>query len=158
MQFCGSLNILWHCLSLGLEWKLRNEITKRVSVDGTVLNVSWAKKVAWFCLATFSYRHTSASGQSWFDQQVSLPCTKYSKARESGRKENVITVQGQGDSGRINGPRETQTTSCILLPNNHWPIFCSTCWSPWRVCHMRLSVFRTLRILTILSFHVRLSR
>ena len=22
MQLCGSLNILWHCLSLGLEWKL----------------------------------------------------------------------------------------------------------------------------------------
>ena len=22
VQFCGSLNILWHCLSLGLEWKL----------------------------------------------------------------------------------------------------------------------------------------
>ena len=22
MQFCSSLNILWHCLSLGLEWKL----------------------------------------------------------------------------------------------------------------------------------------
>ena len=22
MQLCGSLSILWHCLSLGLEWKL----------------------------------------------------------------------------------------------------------------------------------------
>ena len=22
MQLCGGLNILWHCLSLGLEWKL----------------------------------------------------------------------------------------------------------------------------------------
>ena len=22
LQLCGSLNILWHCLSLGLEWKL----------------------------------------------------------------------------------------------------------------------------------------
>ena len=22
VQFCGSLSILWHCLSLGLEWKL----------------------------------------------------------------------------------------------------------------------------------------
>ena len=22
MQLCGSLNILWHCLSLGLLWKL----------------------------------------------------------------------------------------------------------------------------------------
>ena len=22
MQLCDSLNILWHCLSLGLEWKL----------------------------------------------------------------------------------------------------------------------------------------
>ena len=22
MQFCGSSSILWHCLSLGLEWKL----------------------------------------------------------------------------------------------------------------------------------------
>ena len=22
MQLCGSLNILWHCLSLGVEWKL----------------------------------------------------------------------------------------------------------------------------------------
>ena len=22
MQLCGSLSILWHCVSLGLEWKL----------------------------------------------------------------------------------------------------------------------------------------
>jgi len=22
MQLCGGVNILWHCLSLGLEWKL----------------------------------------------------------------------------------------------------------------------------------------
>ena len=22
VQLCGSLNILWHCLSLGMEWKL----------------------------------------------------------------------------------------------------------------------------------------
>ena len=22
MQLCGSLSLLWHCLSLGLEWKL----------------------------------------------------------------------------------------------------------------------------------------
>ena len=26
MQFCGSLSILWHCLSLGLEWKLNFSI------------------------------------------------------------------------------------------------------------------------------------
>ena len=85
MQLCDSLNILWHCLSLGLEWKLRNEITRGLSVDGTVLNVSWAKKAACFRLATFSCRRTSARGQSWFDQQVRWPCPRYSEAGEKRR-------------------------------------------------------------------------
>ena len=85
MQLCGSLSILWHCLSLGLEWKLRNEITRGLSVDGTVLNESWAKKAACFHLTTFSCRRTSARGQSWFDQQVRWPCPRYSEAGEKRR-------------------------------------------------------------------------
>ena len=35
VQLCGSLNILWHCLSLGLEWKL--------TFSSPVATAEWSK-------------------------------------------------------------------------------------------------------------------
>ena len=41
VQLCGSLSILWHCLSLGLEWKLSilEEIGPGCSLDGMMLKL-----------------------------------------------------------------------------------------------------------------------
>ena len=42
MQLCGSLNILWHCLSLGLKWKLTfsrlEEIQAGIKIAGRNIN------------------------------------------------------------------------------------------------------------------------
>lgn len=92
--------------------------------------MSWAKKLACFCLATFSYRHRSR-GQSRFDQQVRLPCSKYSKAGEkrlwSQSKGREVAV---GSAAREK-PRQPPAS---FSRNKPWPIFCSPCGSSWRVC------------------------
>ena len=46
MQLCGSLSILWHCLSLGLEWKL----TFSSSVIHTVHGVLKARILKWWAI------------------------------------------------------------------------------------------------------------
>ena len=53
VQLCGSLNILWHCLSLGLEWKL--------TFSSPVATVEFSKFVAIIECSTF----TASSFRIW---------------------------------------------------------------------------------------------
>ena len=46
MQLCGSLSILWHCLSLGLEWKL--------TFSSPVTTAEFSKFTWWFSSVQFS--------------------------------------------------------------------------------------------------------
>ena len=50
VQFCGSLNNLWHCLSLGLEWKL--------TFSNTVATAEFSK-YAYIFSAALSQHHLS---------------------------------------------------------------------------------------------------
>ena len=50
LQVCGSLNILWHCLSLGLEWKL--------TFSSSVATAEFSKS-AGILSATLSQHHLS---------------------------------------------------------------------------------------------------
>ena len=44
MQLCGSLSILWHCLSLGLEWKLNENVSFHSTNPGSQsINTCWVK-------------------------------------------------------------------------------------------------------------------
>ena len=55
MQFCGSLNILWHCLSLGLEWKL----TFSSPVATAVFQICWHIECSTFTASSFRIWNSS---------------------------------------------------------------------------------------------------
>ena len=49
VQLCGSLSILWHCLSLGLEWKL----TFSSPVATAVFQICWHIECSTFIASSF---------------------------------------------------------------------------------------------------------
>ena len=56
MQLCGSLSILWHCLSLGLEWKL----TFSSPVATAVFQICWHIECSTFTASSFRIWSSSA--------------------------------------------------------------------------------------------------
>jgi len=46
---------------------------------------------------------------------VTLPCSRYGKARKDRTIEDMTTVQGQGDGGAISGPKDSLTALLHLL-------------------------------------------
>ena len=56
VQLCGNLNILWHCLSLGLEWKL----TFSHPVATAVLQICWHIECSTFTASSFRILNNSA--------------------------------------------------------------------------------------------------
>ena len=55
MQLCGSLSILWHCLSLGLEWKL----TFSSPVATAVFQICWHIECSTFTASSFRIWNSS---------------------------------------------------------------------------------------------------
>ena len=55
VQLCGSLSILWHCLSLGLEWKL----TFCSPVATAVFQICWHIECSTFTAASFRIWNSS---------------------------------------------------------------------------------------------------
>ena len=55
MQLCGSLSILWYCLSLGLEWKL----TFSSPVATAVFQICWHIECSTFTAASFRIWNSS---------------------------------------------------------------------------------------------------
>ena len=62
-QLCGNLNIIWHCLSLGLEWKLNFPslgATAEFSKFAGILGVAFSRyHLLWFRLLLFTWPRTS---------------------------------------------------------------------------------------------------
>ena len=56
MQLCGSLSILWHCLSLGLEWKLT--FSSPVA-PGWVFQICWYIECSTFTASSFRIWNSS---------------------------------------------------------------------------------------------------
>ena len=56
MQLCGSLNILWHCPSLGLEWKLT--LSSPVAASG-FLKICWHIECSTFRASSFRIWNSS---------------------------------------------------------------------------------------------------
>ena len=55
MQLCGSLSLLWHCLSLGLEWKL----TFSSPVATAVFQIWWHTECSTFTASSFRIWNSS---------------------------------------------------------------------------------------------------
>ena len=55
MQLCGSLSILWHCLSLGLKWKL----TFSSPVATAVFQICWHIECSIFTVSSFRIWNSS---------------------------------------------------------------------------------------------------
>ena len=52
MQLCSNLNILWHCLSLGLEWKLPGSYATLLSTASDLVSITspvhnWVSFMLW---------------------------------------------------------------------------------------------------------------
>ena len=56
LQLCGSLNVLWHCLSFGLEWKL----TFFRPVAAAVFQICWCIECSTFTASSFRIWNRSA--------------------------------------------------------------------------------------------------
>ena len=56
MQLCGSLSILWHCLSLGLEWKL---ISSSPCGHCWVFQICWHIECSTFTVSSFRIWNSS---------------------------------------------------------------------------------------------------
>ena len=70
MQLCNSLNILWHCLSLGLEWKLTfsspvasAEFSKFADILGVALSQHHLLR---FEIAQLEFHHLHYLCSKWF--------------------------------------------------------------------------------------------
>ena len=61
VQLCGSLSILWHCLSLGLEWKL--------TFSSPVVTAEWVFQICWH---TGCSPFTASSFRIW-NRSIGIP-------------------------------------------------------------------------------------
>ena len=73
VQLCGSLSILWHCLSLGLEWKL----TFSSPVATAVFLICWHIECSTFTASSFRIWNSSTGIPSFL---LALFLVMFSKA------------------------------------------------------------------------------
>ena len=70
MQLCGSLSILWHCLSLGLEWKLtfsRPVATAEFSKFAGILSAALSQHhLSGFGIVQLEFHHLHQLCSKWF--------------------------------------------------------------------------------------------
>ena len=129
VQLCSGLNILWHCLSLVLEWKL----TFSSPVATAVFQICWYIECSTFTASSFRIWNSSAGIPS---APLALFVVKLSKAHLTSHS-------------RMSGSRWVITPSWL---SGSWRSFLYS--SPVYSCHLFLISSASVRSLPFLSFIV----
>ena len=129
MQLCSSLNILWHCLSLGFEWKLTFS-----SPVGTAEFSKFADIVSAFTASSFRIWNSSTGIPS---SPPALFLVMLPKAHLTSHS-------------RMSGSRWV-TTPTWLFGSLRPFLYSSSVWTSYS-CHLFLISYAIVRILLFLSF------
>ena len=93
VQLCGNLNILWHCLSLGLEWKL----TFSSPVATAVFQICWLIECSTFTALSFRINSTGIPSPPLTLFTVMLPKAHLTlHSRMSGSRWLITPLQLSG--------------------------------------------------------------
>ena len=135
MQLCGSLSILWRCLSLGLEWKLTFSspvATAECSKFSDILSAALPQHhLSVFYLFAFLIFHISKSG---FNSVRTKNFQMFKLVLEKAEEPEIKLSTSVGSSKKQENSRKTSTSTLLTMPKplTVWiTANCGIFWKRW---------------------------
>ena len=120
MQLCGSLNILWHCLSLGLEWN--NSCSTVLKLQKTNCTHIYIVYELYHILHTHTYTHIKCL-HLYFKWYLIAAFNSFIMAFEESKNFTKLNIHTNTEKHQFSRMESYNQSSFLLLHHRTWWVY-----------------------------------